>query len=145
MPIRVRASRELGLIVVEFAGVVTTAEVAQHMLPLIDAPEYALMPLTLLDMTAALRLDFSGETVRSYARRVSGNVDEKIEAGARMALVATRDEFFGVGRMYQMLRGRSPVELQVFRDRREAEQWLEMEPGYETRLAPVGDPDSGAS
>jgi hypothetical protein len=43
---------------------------------------------------------------------------------SRLAIVAPRDELFGLGRMYEFLRGDSPVDVRVFRERKEAELWL---------------------
>jgi len=54
-----------------------------------------------------------------------------------MALVATRDEFFGLSRMYATLREDSPVEVKVMRSLREAEQWLGLPDDYEAKLTDV--------
>jgi len=64
MPIHVRASSELGLAVLVFEGVVTVEEWDRHVAPLVETPEYSLMPLTLVDMTAALRGDGPSDIVR---------------------------------------------------------------------------------
>ena len=137
MPIRVLVSTELGLAVLIFEGIVTTEEFERDVGPLVEAPEYALMPLTLVDTTAALRVDGSSETVRSHARRAEYHIDSEIEPGAKLALVATSSEFFGLGRMYQLSRGDSPVEIGVFRSLSEAEQWLELTDRYEDHLSVV--------
>ena len=42
---------------------------------------------------------------------------------AKLAIVAERDELLGLARMYELLRGDSPVKVRVFRDRDEAEVW----------------------
>jgi len=137
MPIHVRASSELGLAVLVFEGVVTVEEWDRHVAPLVETPEYSLMPLTLVDMTAALRGDGPSDIVRRHSRRAAANIDAKIGSGSKMALVATRDEFFGLSRMYATLREDSPVEVKVMRSLREAEQWLGLPDDYEAKLTDV--------
>jgi hypothetical protein len=137
MPIRVRLNAEIGLLVVVFEGVVTAEEFEIQVAPLIDIPAYSQVPLTLVDMTAALRGDGPAEIVRRSARRAEKSVDSDIEAGAKMALVATNDEFYGLGRMYEMLRDGSPLEIAVFRSLSEAEEWLGLPANFENGLVDV--------
>jgi hypothetical protein len=46
-----------------------------------------------------------------------------VEAG-RVAIVATEDLVFGLGRMYELLAGDMKVKTAVFRDSELARQWL---------------------
>ena len=128
---------ELGIVVLVLEGVVRAEEFDGHVAPLVEAPEYGLMPLTLVDMTAALRGDFPAEIVRQHARRAAAKIDGKIASGAKMALVAPRDEFFGPSRMYSTLRDESPVECRVFRTLQETEEWFDLPPGYGAQLEGV--------
>jgi len=137
MPIRVRASKTLGLVVLILEGVITEEEFDSQVTPLMDLPEYNLMPLTLVDMTKAVRGEAPSEFVRRNARRAARNVDDAIQVPAKMALAADNPEFYGLGRMYEMLRVESPVEIAVFRTRREAERWLGLSSDYETQLTDV--------
>jgi hypothetical protein len=137
MPIRVSASTELGFVLVVFEGVVTLEEFEQYVAPLTEQPSYALMKLTLIDMSAAAKGDTPSETVRLQARRAAENVDARIDAGSKMALVATNPEFFGLSRMYQTLRSDSPVEIEIFRSKPEAEAWLELPEDYTSQLVEV--------
>jgi hypothetical protein len=137
MPFHIGASRELGLLVIRLEGVVTADEVTRYLAPLVDVPEYSLLPMMLLDTTDALRTEGSSEIVRATARRAQESIDPKIEPGARMAIAAPSDEFFGFARMYQSSRQGSHVEVAVFRSRSEAEAWLALLPGYEQHLKGV--------
>ena len=139
MPIHIRAAAELGLFLIAFEGVVDLEEFKRRVAPLAERPELALMPLALLDMTAAEKAVGPSEIVRALAGRAAENVDPSIAAGAKMALVADSDEFFGLGRMYEMLRDPSPVEVRVFRDRGDAEEWLGLPADYMERLEDVAD------
>ncbi len=136
MPIHVRVASDLGLVVIDFEGVVTTQELAE-VAPLVDKPEYGLLPLGLGNATNATRIELPSDLIRHQARRSTEAVDGQIGEGARMALVATNPEFFGLGRMYSMLRGDSPVAFNVFRSLPEAEEWLELPGGYADRLRKV--------
>lgn len=137
MSIRVRADWEGSLAVVVLEGLVTAAEFGEQVVPLLARPEFNQMQLTLLDMSRATGTDSPSENVRAYAREAARHVDATVGTGARMALVAGTDEFFGLGRMYEMSRVGSSVEFNVFRDLAEAEQWLGLEKGYESRLDDV--------
>ena len=137
MPIRIRANDELGLIVATFEGVITGEEFEATVTPVIEQPQYASMRLTLADFTGALRGDASTEIVRRQARHSSFHVDGRIQGTARLAIAATSDEFFGLGRMYEMLRGGSPVDVAVFRTLAEAEVWLELPDDYGARLSDI--------
>lgn len=139
MPVRVSASQELSFILLVLEGVVTADEIERYVAPLLEQPEYALMQRALADMSAAARGDAPSEILRRYARRAAQKIDGNVERGSKMALVAENPEFFGLSRMYQSLRGGSPVEFEIFRSRGEAEAWLELPDGYEeqlTQLAP---------
>jgi len=138
MPIRVRVSSDPRLMLLVFEGVVTAEEFDLRVVPLVRQPEFALMPLTLVDMTAAERADAPSRAVKQYAALVAENVDPDIAPGAKMALVADHDEFFGLSRMYEMHRDGSPVEIRVFRGLREAEEWLRLAPDYASRLSDLG-------
>ncbi|MBW1883985.1 MAG: hypothetical protein JRG89_16360 [Deltaproteobacteria bacterium] len=137
MPIRVRTSTELGLVHIVFEGEVTEEEFDRHVTPLVELPEFRLMPLTLVDMTTAVQSDGTSEIVRRHANRAAANIDSEIGSGSKLALVATRDLFFGFSRMYEILRDESPVEVGVFRSLPEAVQWLDLPDDYAAQLADV--------
>jgi hypothetical protein len=137
MPIRVLASSELGLVVMVLHGVVSIQEIERVVVPLLDRQEYALMPLALFDMTAAVRSEGSLGTLRQHIHEAESKIDPAVGAGARTALVAATDEFYGLARMYQTLRGESPGEFAVFRFRREAEEWLGLPEDYEAKLTDI--------
>ncbi len=141
MPIEVRVNRELGLLYILARGVVKVSEMAERLIPLIERSEYATLPRMIVDMTDAERAEAPAELLRTQARRVEHIVDPQIEGESRMAMVATRDEFFGLARMYQSLRGGSPVELEVFRSLADAEAWLELPDDYTDKLEEVSPPD----
>jgi hypothetical protein len=137
MPIRIRASDELSLIVAIFEGVIAGEEFETKVAPVIAQPKYATMRLSLADLTGALIGDAPSETIRRQARNSSFHVDGNIKGTARLAIAAPSDELFGLGRMYEMLRGGSPVDVAVFRTLSEAESWLELPDDYKAQLADI--------
>lgn len=137
MPIRIRHGSALGLIVMVWQGTVTEEEFDRLATLLVESPEYNLSRLTLIDTSAADHFEGSAYPIRRIAHRAAANIDGRIGQGARTAIVATRDELFGLGRMYQTLREPSPIEFRVFRSSVEAEEWLTLPPGYETELTDI--------
>ena len=137
MPIQIRASAELGFILIAFEGVVDLAEFGRRAAPLSERAEFALLPLAMVDTTRAEQASGPSEIIRALAGQVAANVDTEIGPGAKLALVAPQDELFGLGRMYQMLRDSSPVEVRVFRERSEAEEWLGLPADYAELLKEV--------
>jgi hypothetical protein len=53
---------------------------------------------------------------------------EREPAGVKVGFVATSDAAYGLARMYQALRDRSPVQMRVFRDMAGARAWLGLPP-----------------
>ena len=82
----------------------------------------------LIDATGASGFDVSGATVRGAAD------SPLLSNDVRRAMVAVTDEAYGIFRMFQSAMDRP--RLQVFRSRREAEEWLAAE------RAGSGDPTS---
>jgi hypothetical protein len=138
MPIQIRFSAELGLAVAEFVGVITADEFDERVAPLLGQPQYSLVPLSLVDMMAAERWEAPTERVRRHAEQASQAVDQEIPGAGKLAFAAENDEFFGLSRMYGLLRDGSPVEVSVFRSREEAEAWLGLPSDYRTSLVDIG-------
>ena len=122
MPIRVSVDETRGLAEMVFEGELTKSELLETMDRYVREP-YSSMPLGLFDLSDVTFMDVSGDSVRAVARRVAQQVDSRLEEG-KLAIVAPRDLLFGMARMYAILRADSPVEVQVFRGRDEAETWL---------------------
>lgn len=134
MPVRVWVDRAKGLIVLRLEGIVSADEIAREAAPLIEAPELSLLPLGLFDLTALTRFDGASEFIRHYAQRASRFIDGRITGPARTAIAASQDGIFGLARMYELHRGDSPVEFEVFRSLPEAERWLGLPGDYAERL-----------
>ena len=136
IPIRSCASEKLGLVLVTLDGVVTESDFERDLLPLFELPEYGLKPRALVDCTRATEAHGSSHALWRAARAARLHVDPKLgDCSGKVAIVAPTPEFFGLGRMYELLRRESKVEVRVFREMAEAEAWLGLPEGY------AGNPD----
>ncbi len=138
MGIRVLSSTQLGLAVVVLEGFVEGDEFAQSVVPLIGDPGLGLLPKALVDATRAEGTSIESALLHDAAHKARADVDPHLpQPDSKLAIVASSDEFFGLGRMYEMLRGNSKVEIHVFRQLDEAERWLELPAGYGDQLEKV--------
>jgi hypothetical protein len=122
MSIKVNVDESRELVEIVFAGEVTKSEFIELMDRYFREPSSA-FPLGLFDLSDVTGVDVAAESVRDAARRAGEYVDSRLDGG-KLAIVAPRDLLFGMARMYEILRGDSPVEVRVFREREEAESWL---------------------
>ena len=123
MPYRVRLDPEAGLVEIVFEGVLGQDDVADAVRKLLFDPVYAHQPLGLFDASGVTSADFATDLIWQTARSAETAVDPHLARG-KLAIVAPGDEAFGLSRIYQSLRERSPVEVRVFRARADAERWL---------------------
>jgi hypothetical protein len=75
----------------------------------------------LTDLTGLDRIDVGFEEVFALAHR---RALRPIRAPVRSALVASRPVQFGFARMFQMLNDNPRIQIRVFGNLQEAEQWL---------------------
>ena len=75
----------------------------------------------LTDLTALERIDVGFEEVFALAVKRG---ERKVSAPIRSALVANRPVQFGFARMFQMLNDNPRVQIRIFGNREEAQQWL---------------------
>ena len=121
MPITYRIERERSRIVTTCAGEVTLPEVMGHFDQLQRDPDVTPRLNVLLDLTQQTSVPLTRQ-MQAAADRVGLVTNVVFEA---CAIVATREAMFGMARMFEVLaRGHFAV-LKTFRDRKEAEEWLD--------------------
>lgn len=110
-----------------FAGAIGDEHLLDVFESMLAQPTYVRDADDLVDLTRVTRIDV---TVEGLRRLIGKLVDSEEGAVAkRVALVAPSNVVYGVARMYQMMRGdRTAQTLHVFRERQEAEAWLDTEP-----------------
>lgn len=105
-----------------FSGVVGEADLISAYAQLMQDPGFDPTIDDLVDLRGVERLDVSSDAVRRIVDMFSPLNDMEIHN--RLAIVAPRDELFGMARMYQILRSEAPEETQVFRSYEDAAAWL---------------------
>jgi hypothetical protein len=125
MPIDVKIDPELRLVVATPQGMLTHEEMVSYQRQVWSDPEMAGYQ-ELVDMSQVDRLAFeSPARVKELAALSAGMDDPK--ASTRMAIVASDDLYFALGRMYQAYRELNPSstrKVEVFRNREAALRWL---------------------
>jgi len=75
----------------------------------------------LTDLTALERIDVGFEEVFALAMK---RAERTVPAPIRSALVANRPVQFGFARMFQMLNDNPRIQIRIFGNLEEAQQWL---------------------
>ncbi|HZE96238.1 MAG TPA: hypothetical protein VE981_04355 [Planctomycetota bacterium] len=122
-----REVRETGrLLILSGSGIMTGAELiatTRGMVEDADAVRHVREVLVLLgDVT---RLEVDSDHVRQVVEIDRALV--KLIPRAAVAIVAPKDEVFGMARMWEMMVVFTEWKIQVFRSREEADLWLESE------------------
>ena len=124
MPITSQIDSSFGVVFSKFRGVVTPEDILAQVERFNTDPAFQPSFNHLIDTRGATRFDVSGEGIRLVATHTAFN--EK----SRRAIVAVKDDIFGMARMYQLYRewSEKPDQVRIFRDMEEARRWL----GFET-------------
>lgn len=121
MPITYRIDRERGLIFTVCAGEVTLPQVRTHFDALQSDPDCPRRPSVLLDLTRITSLPEIPQ-VRAAAERV-GQLEEIVFEAC--AILADRDPVVAMARQFEVLARGHFAALRIFRQRKEAEEWLD--------------------
>jgi hypothetical protein len=121
-PVPVTHQIDSGLIRTKCTGTVTFEEVMAHFDALETDPALPDGADVLLDLGEMVSLPES-EQLRSVAERVRRLLG-RVRWGA-CAIVARQDALFGMSRMFEIFSQNSFTATRVFRERREAEAWLD--------------------
>ncbi len=120
MPIKSQIDGSLGVVFSTFQGVVTKEDISGQVERFRTDPAFQPSFNHLIDTRGTTRFDVSTEGLRTVSMHSA--FDEK----SRRAVVADKDEMFGMARMYEVFREmhNKPDQLRVFRDMAEARRWL---------------------
>lgn len=127
MPITYEFHSDLGLVVTVFSGHVTDEEFVRLYDRMLNDDGYALGTNELADLRDAEDLDLSAMALRrveEITRRRYGHSDQSF----RTAIIAPRDQSYGVGRMYEVYAEEGPENVRVCRTPAEALEWLDLAP-----------------
>ena len=120
MPLISQIDSSLGAVFSTCQGVVTHKDILAQIERFNTDPAFQPSFNHLVDMRGATRFDVSSEGIRLVSMHSAFN--EK----SHRAIVAPKDEIFGMARMYQLFREwyEKPDQVRVFRDMAEARRWL---------------------
>ena len=121
MPITYRIDTERSRIVTTCAGEVTLPEVMAHFERLQKDPEVSPRLNVLLDLTRQASVPTAPQ-IQAAADRVGLVTNVVFEA---CAIVVSREAMFGMARMFEVLARGHFAALKTFRNREEAEEWLD--------------------
>ncbi len=113
--------RQLALFTVK--GSFPQDEMFQMIRDLIDHPKFREGYDALVDLTAVEDIALVGADIRSKVA-IDKALLPKV-GSARWAIVATQDAVFGLARMFQIMMDETSVEVGTFRNRGDAEAWLD--------------------
>lgn len=113
---------ERGILLIEMIGVPTDAELLALAEGVAGNPEYPTPRRELVDLRGVETTEVSSTTLRRVTEVFQAA--DRNPAQSRIAIVAETNLAYGLSRVYQALRSRSPLRLEVFRDYEEALAWL---------------------
>jgi hypothetical protein len=99
-------------------GTITEEEVHDHNTRLRNDPAFDPGYRQLIDLTGITEIRVSSKTVNLTA------MDQYFTPGTRRAFIASSDATFGMARMFALQAEGSGQTIEVFRDRKKAEEWL---------------------
>lgn len=123
MPISYRIDEARRLVLTTATGVLMDADILRLKAWLLADPRWSPDMRELADIRNIDRLEVTTAGVQQMAGR-----DEAVGGGLksyRLAIVAPRDEVYGMARMYQMLTEHTVPNVAVFRDLEAATAWLD--------------------
>jgi hypothetical protein len=119
MPAFYQIDKERRLVTTTAWGVLTTDAILAHQQQLMNDPNFDPDFFQLSDFTQVTGVDIPTEDVRTIAEK---NI---FSPRSRRALVTDNSEFFGLARMFEILRDmEGEPGIRVFRNRDEALNWL---------------------
>jgi hypothetical protein len=119
MPAFYQIDKERRLVTTTAWGVLTTDSILAHQQQLMNDPNFDPDFFQLADFTQVTGVDIPTEDVRTIAEK---NI---FSSRSRRALVTDNSEFFGLARMFEILRDmEGEPGIRVFRNRDEALNWL---------------------
>lgn len=122
MSVRYRIDETAGVAFAEFDGEVTDQDLAEFLPVFHNEVSGHGITRRIFDFRKVTKVDVSTSGVKAAADYFS-QFDETLKA-AKIALVASSDEAYGMCRMYDSLRSDAPYEIRTLRSMKEARRWF---------------------
>lgn len=104
-----------------FKGEITEAALFHSYTQLLSQPDYDPTLNDLVDLREVERLEVSSRGIRQLVELFA---QPESQSANKLAIVAPESHIFGMARMYEILSSDTSEQIQVFRDLRDAENWL---------------------
>lgn len=127
MPITYEIHGDLGLVVTRFTGRVTDEEFVGLYDRMLNDEDYDLGTNELADLRRTDDLSLSALALRRVEEITRRRYADSGQ-GFRTAILAPRDQSYGVGRMYEVFAEEGPENVRVCRTPEEALEWLHLPP-----------------
>ena len=127
MPISYTIHAGLGLLVTRWVGVVTNDEFTKVYHSILEGSEFRHGFNELVDFQEITELKITGSAMRNVSALVSRFYKGRSES-TRTAVLAPRDDLYGIGRMYSAYADPGSEDVKVFKDVSEAMRWLGLNP-----------------
>jgi hypothetical protein len=118
MPATYEIDTSRALVRTTISGHVTDGDLVLHQQRLAADATFAPAMCQLIEVAEVTGLSVTSEGMHAIARA------NLFGAGSRRAIVAEQDAYYGLARMFQLLRDSAPEQIGVFRGRHEAHAWL---------------------
>lgn len=122
MPIRYTIDPHHRAVIIEITGRLTLADAVEAAGKLRREPFFQPDFAAVFDLSAADRIDMDADAISSFLN--AGH--DPFKPGVRRAIIATRPDTYGIGRMYQGVSG--DLNVYIFRSRDEAMPWVAQSP-----------------
>jgi hypothetical protein len=118
LPVSYLIDQNHRLVFSRLSGTVTETEVHEHNRTLRTDPDFDPRYRQLVDCTGVTEILVGTPTISAISQ------DQFFAPGTRRAFIATSDVAFGLARMFALRAEASGQMIEVFRERRVAEEWL---------------------
>lgn len=119
MPAFYKIDKERRLVLTTGSGVYTLADAVSHMDKLSKDPDFDPSFSQIVDFTQVTRIELSADEIRRLAQRTI------FSPHSRRAFIAADEVAFGVGRMFEILRGlEGDKGIRIFRSLEETLDWV---------------------
>jgi len=127
MPIRYTIHRDLSVVVTHFSGYITDNEFVDSYRLMLQDVDYVPGTNELADLRGVADLNLSAAALRRVEQLTEARY-QGTGADFRTAILAPRDQSYGIGRMYEVFAEDGPEHVKVCREVAEALAWLDLEP-----------------
>ncbi len=127
MPISCTIHADLGLLVTRYVGIVTNDEFVEVYRSVLGGSEFRHGFNELADFQEIKELNITADAMRNVSALVSHFYKGRSES-TRTAVLAPRDDLYGIGRMYSAYADPDSEDVNVFKDASEAMRWLGLNP-----------------